>query len=137
MDPLPPDPLDIVDAFALGSGCGVVAVFGDCYPDSEGPPTTNLSLQISLFFLYRGVISSDDASTSLGGDWEPTLEADPDGDIFSFPLPEPEVVSTLLRPPAVSVSGMCTPRDWLPVCRAAISILSNVGISFSTYDLIA
>jgi hypothetical protein len=54
------------------------------------------SLQTSLLFLSIEAISSDNASASLDGDWEPTLEADLDDAIFPFPLPELKAVSALL-----------------------------------------
>jgi hypothetical protein len=52
VDPLLPDPLDIVDTVALGSGCDAVATSGACCPDSRGPPTADPLLRISFLFLY-------------------------------------------------------------------------------------
>jgi hypothetical protein len=52
--------------------------------------------QTSLLFLSREAISLDNASASLDGDWEPTLEADLDDAILPFPLPELKAVSALL-----------------------------------------
>jgi hypothetical protein len=44
-----------------------------------------------LLFFSKEAVGLVDAPTSLGGDWEPTLGAGPDGATFYFPLPELEV----------------------------------------------
>jgi hypothetical protein len=107
----PPDLLDTVVTATFRSGCGAVAFLGACCPNSGGPPTTDPSPRISLVLLSGGAISSVAASVLLDGDREPALEAEPDGAIFPFPLLEPKAMSALLRPPATSAPGICTPRD--------------------------
>jgi hypothetical protein len=95
------------------------------------------SLQNNLLFLSRGAVDADDPPVSLGGDWEPTLTVDLVTGTCSFPLVEPEVASAPLWPPAVSIPGMCTPRDSSLVCHNAMSISSSVRISFCNCDLAA
>jgi hypothetical protein len=56
---------------------------------------------------------------------------------FSFPLPKLEVVPVPLWPPTSSVLGIYMPRDASLIYRIAISMLSSMGISFSSFDLIA
>jgi hypothetical protein len=117
----PPDPPDsIIIATAFESGYGAVAFFGTCCPISGGLPIVDPSLQSSLFLLCRGTVSSDDASVSLGIDREPTLGADLDGAIFSFPLPEPAAVLAPIGLPVASVLGMCLLWDWSPPCRVVL-----------------
>jgi hypothetical protein len=63
-DPLPLDPLGIIDA-TFGIGCGVEACFGACCPDSVSPSTVDPSLRTSLILLTIGAMCSDDVSVSL------------------------------------------------------------------------
>jgi hypothetical protein len=79
----------------------------------------------------------DNASMSLDGDRDLALEADPDDATFSFTLSGPKAASALLQLLTTSILGMCTPQDWSPICRDVISILSSMGISFSSCELTA
>jgi hypothetical protein len=93
MDPPPSEP----------HACPVAASLGACCPYDTGSKMKHPSLQTSLLFFSRGTVSSDDASALLDRGRELSLEADPDGAIFPFPLLEPEVVSAHLRPPTSSI----------------------------------
>jgi hypothetical protein len=84
-----------------------------------------------------GGACSVNTSVSLDDDREPDLKADPDVAVFPFPLSELEVVSTLLQLPKASVHGIWMPRDISPVCHTVTSMLSSVGIYFSSCNLAA
>jgi hypothetical protein len=65
-DLLLPNPLGATDAATLGSGRGVVATPGACYPDNGGPLTVDPPLRSCLILLCRGTSSSsDDTLVSL------------------------------------------------------------------------
>jgi hypothetical protein len=117
--------------------CPMVALLGACCPYDAGSKMELPSSRTNLLFLSKGVISSNDASTLLDGDWEPAFKADPDGTIFPFPLSKLEVVPVFLQPSVASVLRMWTPQDVSPAYRTVMSILSSVGICFNSSDLTA
>jgi hypothetical protein len=117
--------------------CPVAALLGACCPCDASSEMEPPSPRTSLLFLFRGVVSSNDASTSLDGDRESALEADPDDIVFPFPLLELEEAPVLPWPSVESVSWICMPWDMSPTCHIATSMSSSVGICFSSSDLTA
>jgi hypothetical protein len=139
---LPPEPVGTIVGTAPSSPplepctCSTVALLEASYPSDAGAETELPSPRTNLLFSGEAV-SLVDGPTSLGGDRESSLGVDPDMATFSFPLPKLEVVPAPLWPPTASVLGIYTPRDASLIYRIAISMLSSMGISFSSFDLIA
>jgi hypothetical protein len=120
---------------SLRSGWGTTSFRGGCCPNNEGSPTGVSSLWYNFLFFSGSATKANDAPASLRGDQEPVLAEDPEDGTCSFPLLELGLVHAPPWPPAVFVSGIYMPQDWSSNYHTAISISSNVGISFSSCDL--
>jgi hypothetical protein len=115
----------------------MAAMLGACCPSNAGSVPELSSPWTNLLFFFGEADGPIDASVSPDGDWEPTLGAGPVIATFSSPLLEPEVVPVPFWLPIAFVPGIYMPRDMSPTCFTMISMSSSVGITFSSFDLVA
>jgi hypothetical protein len=136
----------------FGSGVGMVDFLAPTYNALGRPPLESRTCSTAalpgascpspptwaLRWSTRRCESASSSSRRGQSVWSmPALRIDPDVATFSFPLPELKVEPAPLWPPMSSALEICMPWDTSLTYRTVTSILSSVGISFSSIDITA